>query len=89
MKEILIDTRSLEDDYGRKREYTYSVLVGEKNVGSFSCEDYGVKIQETGGESAEIPDITVSAARIDDLMSLLIRNTVTPITLSDVVADWI
>lgn len=88
-KEILVDTRSLEDAEGRLREYGYFILVGEKCVGSFSCEAYGVMIRETTGESAAVPDITVSAARIEDLITRLIRNTVTPTALADVVADWL
>ena len=89
MKELLVEKLNLTDDSGRQRSYTYSVLIGEKNVGSFSCEDYGVKIAELNGESASIPDITVSAARIDELIGLLIRNTVTPTTLADVISDWL
>ena len=88
-KEILVDTRSLKDAEGRLREYGYFILVGEKSVGNFSCEAYGVRIREAEGESAAVPDITVSAARIEDLITLLIRNTVTPTALADVVAEWL
>ncbi len=84
-----MDTRRLEDCMGRTREYAYYLLIGEMELGGLSCEDYGVKIQETGGEGASVPDITVSAARIDELITLLIRNTVTPVTLADVVDDWL
>lgn len=89
MKELLVDTRRLEDCMGQTREYSYFLLIGEMKIGSLSCEDYGVKIQEAGGDCAAVPDITVSAARIDELITLLIRNTVTPVTLADVVADWL
>ena len=89
MKELLVEKLCLTDESGRQRNYAYSVLIGEKNVGSFSCEDYGVKIEEAGGDCAVIPDITGSAARIDDLITLLIRNAVTPVTLADVVSDWL
>lgn len=89
MKELLVDTLSLTDESGRLRNYTYSVLIGEKNVGSFSCEDYGIKIEEAGGDCAVVPDLTVSAARIDELVTLLIRNSVTPVTLADVISDWL
>ena len=88
-REILVDTRRLTDAQGRVREYSYFVLVGEMGVGNFSCEAYGVMIRETGGESAALPGLTVSAARIDELAGLLVRGGVTPGTLRDVVDDWL
>ena len=88
-REILVDTRLLTDAQGRVREYSYFVLVGEMDVGNFSCEAYGVMIRETGGESAALPGLTVSAARIDELAGLLVRGGVTPVTLRDVVDDWL
>ena len=88
-RKILLDTRRLTDAQGRVREYSYFSLVGEKCVGSFSCEAYGVMIRETGGESAALPDLTVSPARIDELAGLLLRGGVTPVTLRDVVDDWL
>ena len=88
-REILVDTRRLTDAQGRVREYSYFVLVGEMDVGNFSCEAYGVMIRETGGESAALPGLTVSAARIDELAGLRVRGGVTPVTLRDVVDDWL
>ena len=41
------------------------------------------------GEEASVPNLTVSAGRIDQLMELLVRNGVTPVTLRDVVEDWL
>ena len=43
---------------------------------------------KAGGESA-VPRITTSAARIDELMTLLVDNQVGPAGLHDVVADWL
>ena len=90
MKELTVGRRQVVDEAGREHTYDYAILVGETPVSSgFSCESYGVRIQGQNGESAQIPDITVSAARIDELMDLLVRNTVTPCTLRDVVDDWL
>lgn len=89
MKELLLDSNVVE---GEEASLTcrYIILVGEKKIGSFSCEAYGVKIvNEQTGESAEFPDLTVSASRIDELMNLLIRNGVTPVGLEDVISDWL
>ena len=41
------------------------------------------------GEEASVTNLTVSAGRIDQLMELLVRNGVTPVTLRDVVEDWL
>ena len=57
--------------------------------GGLSCESYGVKIVGEDGEEASVPNLTVNAGRIDQLMDLLVRNGVTPVTLRDVVEDWL
>jgi len=89
MRELLLESREVTGE-GKRLRCRYLILVGEKKIGDFSCEDYGVKVvNEATGESAEFPDLTVSAARIDELMELLVRNGVTPAGLEDVIADWL
>jgi len=89
MQELLLDTKQVEGEEVSLR-CRYIVMVGEKKVGNFFCEAYGVKIvDETTGDSAQFPDLTVSAGRIDELMELLVRNEVTPAGLEDVIADWL
>ena len=91
MSELYVTTCTGKDEAGTEYRYAYSILIGEMAVnGQFSCESYGVKVQEQGsGETAEIPNITTSISRIDGLMELLTRNVVTPCTLADVVSDWL
>lgn len=89
MRELFLETRELTGQDGAVRRYDYSILIGEMDVGAYSCESYGVKIAEQGGDQACIPNITCSAARIDELSGLLTRNTVTPATLNDVLSDWL
>jgi len=90
MKELTVAQRQATDETGREHTYDYAILVGEMPVSSgFSCESYGVRIREEGGDCEQVPHITVSAGRIDELMELLVRNTVTPCTLRDVVEDWL
>lgn len=57
--------------------------------GGLSCESYGVKVAGPDGEEASVPNITVSVERIDQLLELLRRNCVSPVTLRDVVLDWL
>lgn len=90
MRELAIAQKQARDEEGNVHIYEYSVLVGEMTVSEgFSCESYGVRVREQGGESGEVPNITVSISRIDELMELLVQNVVTPCTLRDVVDDWL
>lgn len=90
MRELAVAQTQARDEDGNVHTYEYSILVGEMPVSSgFSCESYGVRVREPGGESGEVPNITVSISRIDELMELLVRNTVSPCTLRDVVDDWL
>lgn len=89
MRELLLESQEVEGEE-RKIFCRYFIIIGEKRVGDFSCEAYGVKIvNEETGESAEFPDLTVSAGRIDELMELLVHHGVTPAGLEDVIADWL
>ena len=90
MRELSIAQKQARDEEGNVHIYEYFVLVGEMTVSEgFSCESYGVRVREQGGESGEVPNITVSISRIDELMELLVQNVVTPCTLRDVVDDWL
>lgn len=89
MRELFLQTVELADQTGAIRRYDYSILIGEMDVGLFSCESYGVKISEQGGGQACAANVTCSASRIDELSDLLLRNGVTPATLNDVLSDWL
>ncbi|MDE6841627.1 MAG: hypothetical protein K2P49_12470 [Oscillospiraceae bacterium] len=89
MRELFLETRELADQTGTVRIYDYSILIGEMDVGGYSCESYGIKVAERGGAQASIPNVTCSAARIDELSGLLVRNGVTPAGLDDVLSDWL
>ena len=70
MRELLVDDRRETGEDGREHRYRYYVLVGEMPLGGLSCESYGVKVAGGDGEEASVPNITVSAARIDALLEL-------------------
>lgn len=69
--------------------YRYAILVDEMAVGGLCCESYGVKVTGPDGTCEEVPNITVSTGRIDELVELLRRNQVSPVTLRDVIEDWL
>jgi len=56
---------------------------------SFLCENYGVRIQEEGGDCSVIRNITTSAERIDELLSLLVDHVVSPTVLEHIIDDWL
>ena len=89
MRELFLETVELADQTGRVRRYDYSILIGEMDVGAYACESYGIKVAEQDGKQALVENITCSASRIDELMTLLVDNCVGPAGLSDVVADWL
>ncbi len=90
MRELKLDLYSLYPGLGDAGPYDYSILVDELPTGPFSCESYGIRVTaRITGESAQIPNITISASRIDELAELLVRGQVGPIHLRDVVEDWL
>lgn len=90
MRELFIETRTAVGENGAAHRFNYSIVIGEAQMGEgLLCESYGVMVAEQGGETEVIPNITVSAARIEGLMELLMRNTVGPSSVSEVVADWL
>ena len=90
MRELLVDTCTGEEEDGTAHSFQYYILVDEMELGGgLSCESYGVKVAGPDGEEASVPNITVSVERIDQLLELLRRNCVSPVTLRDMVLDWL
>ena len=89
MRELFLQSLDLPDETGTIHSYDYSILIDEMDVGLYACESYGIRVAERGGAEASVPHVTCSAARIDELSELLLRNGVTPTTLNDVLSDWL
>ena len=89
MRELFLQTLTFPDESGERHSYEYFILIGEMDVGPFSCESYGIRVAEQGGAEASALNITCSAARIDELSELLLKNGVTPTTFYDVLNDWL
>ena len=81
MYEILKSRRSVAGQW-----VSYYLLVQEDRRLPLQ---YGVKLAVDSGDFDEVPDITVSEQQICYLLDLLIRNTVTPISLRDILEDWL
>ncbi len=89
MKELEITSRRCRDQLGAPRVFHYFLTIDLEDTPRFACESYGVRVSEENGATACIPGITSSAARIDELMTLLVDNRVGPVGVADVVADWL
>ena len=87
--EYYITSRQVEGEDGISRCFQYFLLVEQVDSVNFQCENYGVRIAEEGVVSSALPGLTTSAVRIDQLMTMLVDNTVGPVGLEDVIRDWL
>ena len=92
MNKIEISRVSLRKSGGEAMTLVYSVTVDEL-VDAVSGEvfsNYGVMVSvPESGETASVRGVTLSGDRIFSLASKLARHRVTPITLRDVLDDWL
>lgn len=85
MRDISYTSKLTHSEAGKPLALDYYILVNEGEP-----EQYGVKIIErNSGEQALAFDLSTDAHRIYELADKLSRNSVTPTTLMDVVADWL
>ena len=84
-----IATRQCQDQEGNPRRFDYFLTIDHEETPHLFCENYGVRVSEEGGTETAIRAITTSAARIDELLTLLVDNLVGPAGVPDVVADWL
>ena len=89
MQETYISTACAVDQQGRPHTFHYYLLSQQVQSGSFFCEDLGIAIHEEGGTTVRIPGITPNRTRLEQLMTMLIRNAATPLNLPEIVEDWL
>lgn len=78
------------------------MLIRRADVGAFVLEyhlveesredgrkDYGIEVCSSSGDGDCVRGITVCREEAAALLHLLARNTVTPVTLRDVMEDWL
>lgn len=87
MRELPIAARTICTEENCQLRLQYAILVEETPDG---LEYYGVKItEESTCDERSVSNLTMSNRKICDLIETLANNTVTPIGLMDVVADWL
>ena len=88
MQESLFGTKFIADEMGNTHTFSYWLMTQPLPAGRFMFEDYGVRVSSADGENACLPSLTHSRTRINDLLTLLMEHTVTPINLPEVAEDW-
>ena len=89
MPQMLLERISVADEEGTVRRFDYYLTVERMTGGLCPWESYGIRVEEQGGGCAFIRGVTCSRARIRELAELVIHHRVTPLSLADVVADWL
>ena len=85
MQDISYTSKLIHAEDGRPLALDYYIIANDGEPGH-----YGVKIiEKNSGEQALAFDLTTKADRICALMDQLSRNSVTPASLLDVLADWL
>lgn len=85
MRDISYTSKLTHAEDGRPLALDYYIIANDGEPGR-----YGVKIiEKNSGEQALAFDLTTKADRICALMDQLSRNSVTPASLMDVLADWL
>ncbi len=74
----------------QKPQWRYGLLVEDVETGGFHCESYGVAIADCHtGQEHRRRHVTASALDAAALMDTLVRCEVSPVTLDDVIEDWL
>lgn len=89
MMETIIASQTLTDEEGNQHSFEYCCITRKTMYDETEVTEYGIGITQDRGESIRIPGITSDRTRFEELANLLIRNGVTPISLPDVLEDWL
>lgn len=70
--------------------WRYALLAEDLDADGLHCESYGVEITDVlTGEETRVRHITVNAAAAQALLDAVTRLAVSPVTLADVVEDYL
>ena len=80
MRKFFFDSAALGENTVK-----YSLVTGTPDADK---GEYGILV-ESGGEAALIPALSVSRFRVQELLGVMSRGLVTPVTAWDVAEDWL
>lgn len=71
-------------------QWHYALLAEDIEVDGFHCESYGIMVRSADtGEEAAVRHITVNASEALALLNTVAKLAVSPVTLRDVVEDYL
>lgn len=79
--ETLIAVQTVEGQDGKVYRFSYYRIENGK--------EYGVCIRDQDGAVSMVPGVTTKRRHINSLLRYMIRGTVSPSTMVDVVEDWL
>ncbi len=80
------------DELGNETKLIYSIVTGKVTLGGIAAETYGVSIAAECKDKVfieTVEDITPCLAEITELIKKLRDFQVTPITLKDIINDYV
>ena len=92
MKKYYIGKETLKVLESTNVELKYYILETEHEDGDAKFIEYGIEIEKkdaTRIEKSQISNITTNHTRIDFIVKTLMKNSVTPIHLHDVIVDML
>lgn len=81
MMETLVAVQTVEGQDGKVYQFSYYRIENGK--------EYGVCIRDQDGAVAMAPGVTTRRRSINSLLRSMIRGSVSPATMVDVVEDWL
>ncbi len=89
----LKELKTIIGENGEQYTLAYSVVESDYCVNNDKIKAYGIRVEKFSGnnllECKEFKNITSKSIEIKRLFMLLSEHTVTPITLSDVLEDYL
>lgn len=91
MKKIYVGKEFL-DVLENTLELKYYILETEYKVDNMNIKEYGIEIEKYSYskiERIQVPNVTTDQTRIDFIVKILMKNSVTPVHLHDVIGDML
>ena len=92
MKKYCIGKATFETLEKASIELKYYVLENELEDNDKKFKEYGIEIEKNDFskvERSQVANITTNQTRIDDIVKTLMKNSVTPVHLHDVIVDML
>ena len=80
---------TVHTEYAGELGLTYYLFDTLVEMEGARIRRYGIRVETSRGEAAAVADISGNRGEVMALLDRLCTGTVTPVTLRDVVSDWL